>query len=409
MNANHIPAIRASQSTILGGLLPWSLPHCRPVAALANPLHLGRRLASRPAKSPEEVIRHVGGDSVAQRTFAARVCRQEGLNMIGGSRRLRQCGHDHREVTPGMTFDRLQESPTKPTYPPQHSGRSRAVTASHTSKVACSTEELNGHAAFSLTRQTSLHRKPGQLSIGMVLGWKVILDVLYPPSCLNCGAQTSDPDLCTSCRSSAPLIREPLCIACGIPFQTASGPSHPCGRCLRDKPRFRRARACTTYATSERRTGAIAALVQRYKYNRDVSLAAALGRFLLDNSPLNVADYDVIVPVPLHQERLRWRGFNQALLLARRLARATKTTVDPFVLERVRPTPPQVELDETQRLRNVRNAFRVSRPECLKDRTVLLIDDVMTTGATADECSQTLKAAGARHVDVLVLARVLLQ
>ncbi|MBI3785882.1 MAG: ComF family protein [Deltaproteobacteria bacterium] len=114
------------------------------------------------------------------------------------------------------------------------------------------------------------------------------------------------------------------------------------------------------------------------------------------------------MPVPLHDDRLRWRGFNQALLLARRVAGATQVSVAPFLLERTRPTQPQVELDETQRRNNVKNAFRAARPELIRNRQFLLVDDVMTTGATADECARTLRTAGARCVDVLALARVVL-
>lgn len=238
--------------------------------------------------------------------------------------------------------------------------------------------------------------------------WRSILNLLYPPSCLHCGDRLTDADLCAACIKMVPIIREPLCIVCGIPFHSGAGSNHRCGNCLRRPPRFRCARACTTYATTQHETGPIAVLVQRFKYNRDVSLAASLGRFLSDHSPFNSYEYDAIVPVPLHDDRLRWRGFNQALLLARRVAGATQVSVAPFLLERTRPTQPQVELDETQRRNNVKNAFRAARPELIRNRQFLLVDDVMTTGATADECARTLRTAGARCVDVLALARVVL-
>jgi ComF family protein len=114
-----------------------------------------------------------------------------------------------------------------------------------------------------------------------------------------------------------------------------------------------------------------------------------------------------LIPVPLHPERLRWRGFNQSLLLSRPLARAWNVPVDPFVLRRRRATPPQVGLDERARRLNVGGAFAVAEGASLKDLGVLLIDDVFTTGATVNECAITLRRAGAARVDVLVLARAL--
>lgn len=149
--------------------------------------------------------------------------------------------------------------------------------------------------------------------------------------------------------------------------------------------------------------------MQRYKYNRDVSLAAPLSRLLARHCPVDLDGYDLVVPVPLHVSRLRWRGFNQALLLARRLVRGRRPGVDPFVLERTRPTLPQVELDEVERRRNVAHAFHVRRPAAVQGRRVLLVDDVYTTGSTVKECSHALRRAGAAEVDVLVLARAVLR
>lgn len=149
-------------------------------------------------------------------------------------------------------------------------------------------------------------------------------------------------------------------------------------------------------------------MLQRYKYNRDVGLAAPLARVLQQRSPFDVTKYDVLMPVPLHVSRLRWRGFNQALLLAGRIGRGHGVRVDAFSLERSRATQPQVELDENDRRRNVARAFRVTRPAKVRDHRILLVDDVYTTGSTVNECSRVLLDAGARSVDVLVLARAVI-
>lgn len=204
--------------------------------------------------------------------------------------------------------------------------------------------------------------------------------------------------------------QSPLCTICGAPFDTRGGTDHPCSRCLRRPPRFSRARACAIYAAGDPgsdspRTDPLKVVLQRYKYNRDVSLAPVLGALLQQRAPLAAAAYDVIIPVPLHIDRLRWRGFNQAQLLAQHFANGCR--IDPYSLSRVRSTRPQVDLHESERRRNVAGAFRVAHPRRIAGRRILLVDDVYTTGATVDECSDALVRAGAESVDVLVLARAL--
>jgi ComF family protein len=144
--------------------------------------------------------------------------------------------------------------------------------------------------------------------------------------------------------------------------------------------------------------------LQRFKYGRDVTLAPVLGALLVERCPLPV-DHDLLIPVPLDLERLRWRGFNQALALGRILAARRHRPLHPMALRRCRITPPQVGLNEAERRRNIAGAFAVRDRAAVRGRTILLVDDVMTTGATVDECAKTLRRAGARRVDVLVLAR----
>jgi ComF family protein len=150
----------------------------------------------------------------------------------------------------------------------------------------------------------------------------------------------------------------------------------------------------------------LACALRRYKYDRDVGLAPLLGRLLAYHCPLPL-QHDIAIPVPLHRQRLRWRGFNQSALIARRLASDRGILYAASVLQRRRSTPPQVGLSEAERRTNISGAFSVRDPESLRGRSVLLVDDVYTTGATANECARTLKRAGARRVDVLVLARAL--
>jgi len=161
------------------------------------------------------------------------------------------------------------------------------------------------------------------------------------------------------------------------------------------------------YRRSTETQSPLAVALHRYKYARDVTFGRWLGELLADRCPLTI-DHDVIIPVPLHVERLRWRGFNQALLLARPLARRYRIPVDPFLLRRVRPTPPQVGLSEAERRRNLVGAFAVRDAAALRGRQILLVDDVYTTGATVDACARALRRGGAKRVDVLVLAHAVL-
>jgi ComF family protein len=146
--------------------------------------------------------------------------------------------------------------------------------------------------------------------------------------------------------------------------------------------------------------------VHQFKYGRKVSLGKTLGRLMARGCRdfLEDCEADIIMPVPLHPKRLRWRGFNQAALLARQVSRAYAVPLDPFTLKRTRATQPQTQLTEPERRRNVRGAFAVRTASTLEGKKVLLVDDIYTSGATVNECSRTLKKAGAATVYVLTLA-----
>jgi len=239
--------------------------------------------------------------------------------------------------------------------------------------------------------------------------WEAALNLVYPPSCFGCGRPTTRPQFCRSCAAAIEPPRSPLCVTCGVPFQTSDDADHPCSRCLQAPPRFGRARACTIYDGSDAVVHPLKSVLQRYKYNRDVGLAKPLAQLVHERCPLRLADYDVLMPVPLHLTRLRWRGFNQAQLLLGTLAPASGRPVDAMSLQRLRPTRPQVELNEAERRRNVAGAFHVTTPEHVRGRRILLFDDVYTTGATVNDCSRALLRAGARSIDVLVLARAVVR
>ena len=232
---------------------------------------------------------------------------------------------------------------------------------------------------------------------------RAAIDLLYPPRCPACRIRTAAVTFCKDCHLGIVPARSPLCTACGLPF-AGTGPDHLCANCRLHPPRFRVARAPAMF--DRHRPSPLVEVLARFKYGRDVTLAPVLSAYLVEHLPL-AFDHDLIIPIPHHRERLRWRGFNQALPLARAIGRASQSPVDPFVLARHRSTPPQVGLGADDRRRNVRGAFAVRHRERIRGRTVLLVDDVMTTGATAHECARVLRAAGARAVDAVVLARAL--
>jgi ComF family protein len=151
--------------------------------------------------------------------------------------------------------------------------------------------------------------------------------------------------------------------------------------------------------------GPVADAIQRFKYRKDFLLTASLA-WLADRHPWEQESFDIVIPVPLHLKRLRERGFNQALVLSRSCRELSSGKIRPWALRRVRPTAYQIHLTPAERLKNVSGAFLVNRPREIRGREIMLIDDVYTTGATANECARMLKKAGAGRVSVFTLARV---
>lgn len=232
--------------------------------------------------------------------------------------------------------------------------------------------------------------------------WSSLLDTVFPPRCPGCGGEGAD-WFCGDCLAGTPMPVAPLCETCGLPLPPAS-PAERCRACLDHPPAFGRARACASYHAHDGGSAPLRAALHRYKYAHDLSEAGPLARLLMERCPFDVAAYDLLVPVPLHLSRLRWRGFNQAQLLARPLARRARRPLDPFALERRRATQAQVRLDLEGRRSNVRGAFAVVHPRRVENRRILLVDDVYTSGATADACARALRGARAAAVDVLALA-----
>lgn len=228
-----------------------------------------------------------------------------------------------------------------------------------------------------------------------------LLDLLLPPACPLCGSDfAARPPLffCPDCLSGVHPLTSPCCPRCALPFATEDGSDHLCESCLRDEPPFSRVAALGIYEESLRLA------VQRFKYEGAIVLDRPLGRLLAASLERDDAFRpDLLIPVPLHLSRLRERTYNQSLLLARVLGRRWRLPVPPRLLVRVRPTPQQQGLKAEVRRQNLKGAFALKRK--LSGERVLLIDDVVTTGATVRECSRVLLEGGAGEVAVAVLAR----
>ena len=233
----------------------------------------------------------------------------------------------------------------------------------------------------------------------------VLLDLFFPPRCQVCRAVADDP-LCETCRSIALFIEQDSCVYCGVPLPVGV-PGPLCAYCRRGR-QVSGARAVGLH------TGALREAVIRYKFHGRRSLAAPLAQMLADvvareaqTCGLPLAECAAMIPVPLHHTRLRWRGFNQAQLLCEELAQEADIPVWPDVLVRHRQTDPQVHLSGDTRRANVRGAFEVRNSPRLRNRSVLLVDDVFTTGATVEECALVLRRAGAAAVYALTITRAL--
>jgi ComF family protein len=231
-----------------------------------------------------------------------------------------------------------------------------------------------------------------------------LLRVLMPPLCVACRVPVAETGaLCTSCWARLNFIEAPLCDRLGIPFPYDQGEGAISAAALAEPPLWERARAAVAFDDLSRQ------LIHALKYHDRHETAAVMARLMARAGRDLLADADAIVPVPLYRWRLWRRRYNQSALLARHIAQISGRRLRPDLLARIRPTRRQAGLDSQTRKSNVRNAFTVpdhAQPD-VNGRKIVIIDDVLTTGATAAASAEALKAAGAVRVDVLAFALVL--
>lgn len=237
-----------------------------------------------------------------------------------------------------------------------------------------------------------------------------LLEFFLPRMCLFCGVpvgETAVVAVCPECEARITWVASPLCTCCGRVFASRDGADRVCGDCQADPPPFDRARAAVIYegpSVDALTTRPVLMAITRFKFSRHLAFLPIMQHWLQRPICLElVAAADLLAPVPLHPKRIKQRGFNQSLLLAQAFPGAA---VVREALVRTRHTAPQVGLNPKERQENVKRAFAVTDPALVKGKSVLLIDDLYTTGSTVKECARVLRRAGASRVEVLTVARV---
>ncbi|MFA6280121.1 MAG: ComF family protein [Bdellovibrionales bacterium] len=237
-------------------------------------------------------------------------------------------------------------------------------------------------------------------------GWargvlRPLWDILMPPLCLGCDAHvTENQTLCAACWKAIHFVNAPFCPCCGAPFDSPMGEGALCSVCLAETPAFTAARSVFLYDEASK------PLLLRFKHADQLQGLPLFVQGLARAGEVFWPEVDGIVPVPLHRWRLLKRRYNQSALLATALGKRVQKRVLVDALVRERPTPPQGHFSKKQRLLNVRGAFALRGGVDVRGLKLIVVDDVMTSGATVNECARILLAAGAARVDVLTLARV---
>jgi ComF family protein len=235
------------------------------------------------------------------------------------------------------------------------------------------------------------------------MNWRELWDLIYPRVCAGCGGRVGDATghLCWDCQAALPFVRQPYCLHCGDPVEGRVDEAFTCQWCDELQPAFDYARSVVRYR------GPVQRMIQEFKYHAAHHVAPDLVRLLAAGLPTapEFGPLDALCCVPLHRRKQRQRGYNQSALLAQGLAKELKLPFLRRALARIRPTDTQTHLTANERITNVRGAFAVRRPAAVAGKALLLIDDVMTTGATVAEVARVLKKSGAAKVCVLTVAR----
>jgi len=231
-----------------------------------------------------------------------------------------------------------------------------------------------------------------------------IIDFIFPPQCYICKEMLhGENGLCFKCISKINFITNPKCYYCGRPFEFKLSQNEKskhllCAKCLTKKPKFDRCISAVRYDNISKK------LILPFKHNDKTQLANLMGKIMFNTGKELLKETDIIIPIPIHFTRLLKRKYNQASLIGNIISKLSKKEIQHNNLVRIVATKSQGHLNQEQRKQNIHNAFTVRNPKNIKGKTILLIDDVYTTGVTANECAKTLKKHGAKKVFVLTFA-----
>ena len=229
--------------------------------------------------------------------------------------------------------------------------------------------------------------------------FRKLLDFILPPVCPVCSEPILEKHtLCPKCFSDLHFITEPCCEICGHPFPFDTLGNKKCAKCLAEPPLFAKACAVVTYDEASKK------VILPFKHGDRLDLVPLMAKMMAQRGKELISLSDLICPVPLHRFRLLKRKYNQSALLAKLLAKQFYKEYAPDGLKRIRSTPKQGKLTPAQRKQNIANAFRINKRIKIEGKSVLLVDDVLTTGATANECAKVLLKAGAKQVFLLTFA-----
>lgn len=235
----------------------------------------------------------------------------------------------------------------------------------------------------------------------MMKPYNVIINTIFPPSCIACKATTRDVGtLCATCWNHINFITPPFCPKCSAPLEQYSDHDMVCGACMASPPPYNTARALMHYDKHSK------PIITQLKYNDKTHFSKYIAEWLYPRFKSLIDPSDFIIPVPLHPKRLRMRRYNQSALIAKHLTEKTQNAqFAADALIRTKNAPPQTNLTYKQRIKNLHHSFECSKRDDIKNKVILLIDDVITTGTTVSQCSKTLLEAGAKEVNILALAK----
>ncbi len=231
--------------------------------------------------------------------------------------------------------------------------------------------------------------------------WKYFLNLIFPYKCIICDSYETEREVCSSCWGKITFITKPYCVICCNPFNYEEDEQAICGYCVANTPLYNKAIAALKYDEHSKK------LIHKFKYQDQLHLLEYLANLMVNVGGDILNDIDYIVPVPMHKHKLLKRGYNQAALLGHRIAKIRKIKYLPELLIKKNNIVAQADLTREQRLKNIKNSFLVNKKlqDDIKGKNILLIDDVITTGATINECCKMLRAHKPTKISVLALAK----